>query len=467
MVLLQIIVRDMKGIEFQIEIDNNSTVSTLPTIIYKKNVELDNFSNGIKYVSEIYDIKNDTEKLNWGTANKELTLLDNDINNNTVLFIIYSKTEPEDFPLQFTIILKDMTGIKKEITVNSKIDLSIIAKKWNELTELSAAEIFIHGVEDALNWNHKVGHYNLKELSELFIICNDEHINYNLYKHHSVENYCKECHCTIFENKRCFDCFNITIYLKDEFGLQKDITVSLETLLSDIAKQWNTLTGLSTSNIFLQGNVDKQVPLNWNKTILENNITKNSKLLMICNNKHINYNLHIHGSISNYCDDCHGTTFCRIGCIYCASKHGINVCDHCFGGDNMVQLENGTQTYIKDLVIGDKVRSKYGYSTISKVLYTDKTMRLVCNLDGLIITDTHPINIDNKWIYPKDISNVYKDYLEVYNFEMEGNHNNKDIHTIYVNGMLCATLGCGPDELAIRNPEDDSKFGNGYCWSTN
>tara|TARA_B110000858_G_C17675563_1_gene414037 strand:- start:544 stop:891 length:348 start_codon:yes stop_codon:yes gene_type:complete len=58
------------------------------------------------------------------------------------------------------------------------------------------------------------------------------------------------------------------------------------------------------------------------------------------------------------------------------------------------------------------------------------------NIDDLIITPYHPIKINNKWIFPKDI-NYPTEYKcnNVYNLVLDNNH------TIVINNYISCTLG--------------------------
>jgi hypothetical protein len=49
-----------------------------------------------------------------------------------------------------------------------------------------------------------------------------------------------------------------------------------------------------------------------------------------------------------------------------------------------------------------------------------------------------------------------------YNFELERKDIfNEDDHTIIVDGLICATLGCGPT-ISNAKPDADTKWGRGY-----
>ena len=71
-------------------------------------------------------------------------------------------------------------------------------------------------------------------------------------------------------------------------------------------------------------------------------------------------------------------------------------------------------------------------------------IRKLCNINEMILTYKHPILVNYEWIYPKDISDIYMDTIPLYNFVMKGNKNDKSKHTIVVNNIICATIGCCP-----------------------
>ena len=134
----------------------------------------------------------------------------------------------------------------------------------------------------------------------------------------------------------------------------------------------------------------------------------------------------------------------------------------CFGPDGRVQLSDGSYTTVEQLAVGDSVQSLSGISTISKVFKYPKTLSKLCRINNTVLTHKHPIFYQGEWIYPKDIAETFREEVVLYNFEMKGDRTDKKKHTIVINGVACATLGCGPETLQSRNPGRDRKSGSGY-----
>lgn len=134
----------------------------------------------------------------------------------------------------------------------------------------------------------------------------------------------------------------------------------------------------------------------------------------------------------------------------------------CFGPNGRVELSDGTSKTVEQLVVGDCVQSQAGTSTISRVLKYPKTTSKLCNINGTVLTHKHPVFHQGEWIYPRDIANTFQEDIVLYNFEMKGDRVDKNKHTIVINDVTCATLGCGPENLQIRNPRRDLKSGSGY-----
>ena len=344
-------ISDIIGNSYDVIVTEHTTISELATMCYN-NVNKNRKFN--RYANQFYAIKNDTERLDWGSViNQEKTILNNELEDGDKLVVIYSKSCHSIFPLCKYIVLKDMTGLRHRIMVYGITDFSSIAEKWNEITASNAADFFYKPLgEDPLDWKKTIDIYEFEDDSEIFVLCDNKTHNQSKFEH----------------------------------------KIS-----------------------------------------------------------------------SNYCETCDGTFFCRGNCMTCASNAGFNINEICFAGDGIVQLQNEQSIYIYQLQVGDSVKSRAGFSTINKIFKTPSSIeRKICTINGVTLTDEHPIFINSEWIYPKYIANVYTKKLSLYNFEMKGDQSNKDNHTIIVNGLTCATLGCGPDNLKDRNPAADKIYGSGY-----
>ncbi len=142
------------------------------------------------------------------------------------------------------------------------------------------------------------------------------------------------------------------------------------------------------------------------------------------------------------------------------SKPDFDPYNDCFGPNGNVKLMNGESKKISEINVGDAVETVNGFNTV--VLVKTGTKHNLCVVNNVVITNRHPIKLNGKWCYPEDIVPVDPNEMNVYNFELERKDNfDENDHTIIIDGLICATLGCGP---CIENakPEADKKWGSGY-----
>ena len=135
----------------------------------------------------------------------------------------------------------------------------------------------------------------------------------------------------------------------------------------------------------------------------------------------------------------------------------------CFGAGGEVTLVNGTKCKIEDLQVGDSVASHAGYSVVKDVICREEAVNMCC-IENVRLTETHPVLSDGRWCYPNELTNEITSCVEkVWNFVMEGQPDEKSKHTIIVNNMVCATLGCAPcPRLKEKDPQADEDFGTGF-----
>lgn len=171
---------------------------------------------------------------------------------------------------------------------------------------------------------------------------------------------------------------------------------------------------------------------------------------------------------SSFFCNIHGYTTCYRGsCMDCTeAATGLRAHEICLGGDGEVKLQDGTSKLVKELLVGDLVESQGGYSKITQVVSSYPSTRPLCQVDGVILTHRHPIYREGVWCHPREVADTYLDNVPVYNFVMDGSPDDQMTHTIIVDGLTCATLGCGPANLAVIKPDTDAKYGRGY-WNLN
>jgi len=127
----------------------------------------------------------------------------------------------------------------------------------------------------------------------------------------------------------------------------------------------------------------------------------------------------------------------------------------CFTGDSSVLMANGCSKYVKDIQKGDKVASVNNQqATVTCVVKT--VMRTgeseLVELDGgLQVTPYHPIRLNNKWRFPKDVKDVVvRPCPAVYSFALQEDASD---HIMLINNVECVTLGHNyVDDEVVSHP---------------
>ena len=136
----------------------------------------------------------------------------------------------------------------------------------------------------------------------------------------------------------------------------------------------------------------------------------------------------------------------------------------CFCPGGTITLEDGTIKPIERVKEGDVIRVEEGFNKVRQVRSAIAHDQYICNVSGVWLTHKHPVKIEGIWQPPKHIAFdtrvLYSGPL--YNFVMDGSPGEKKRHTVMVNELICATLGCGPVELAKDYPDSDVTYGNGF-----
>ena len=121
----------------------------------------------------------------------------------------------------------------------------------------------------------------------------------------------------------------------------------------------------------------------------------------------------------------------------------------CFAGWSTSEVLGGGIVRVDQLVSGDIVRTRDGYSSIICVVKTyckDGRTDIVTLDSGLAITPFHPIFYKGRWEYPKNIGEVSNiECKAVYSFVLE-----KD-HMMLINGTPCICFGHGFDEGILQH----------------
>ena len=121
----------------------------------------------------------------------------------------------------------------------------------------------------------------------------------------------------------------------------------------------------------------------------------------------------------------------------------------CWHGKCVVKIPNGLKS-IEFIKKGDKIINSDGDTSIVECVIRHKcpnNKKSLSNIGGLFITQYHPVIINSEWVFPIDkgeLKDMECDY--VYNFILN------DRKSIYVNNIICCTLGHGLEGPIIGHP---------------
>lgn len=133
-----------------------------------------------------------------------------------------------------------------------------------------------------------------------------------------------------------------------------------------------------------------------------------------------------------------------------------NVSGGCFLGNGKVQTQNGKDVLVQDVRRGDRVLTSTANNTYGTVrcvvrMEVEEPMKFV-NINGLTITDWHPVRQNGQWVFPADLPE--KDFERVtlvpydkfvYDFVMEHEH------AVVINGTEAITLGHGIEQDPVAS----------------
>jgi len=107
----------------------------------------------------------------------------------------------------------------------------------------------------------------------------------------------------------------------------------------------------------------------------------------------------------------------------------------CFHENSVVELNNGEQKSINEVVKGDILKNGSKVQCVVKTLCFEGKSTFV-NVNGLLLTPWHPVKLNGEWAFPAELGEVEeRDCEAVYNFVLESGH------VATVNGVEAVTLG--------------------------
>lgn len=120
----------------------------------------------------------------------------------------------------------------------------------------------------------------------------------------------------------------------------------------------------------------------------------------------------------------------------------------CFLGECLVLMADEQLKKIKDIQKGDCIKTPTGNSKVLCVVKTQTGGSTdIVHLDGgLKITPWHPIKVNNRWVFPCELSNSTETKCKfVYSFVLETEH------IMIINNIQCITLGHTIDEPVAKH----------------
>lgn len=222
---LNLILCEMSGDKHTIEVYTNTTMDELAALWLK--------ASG-KFVAEFYSPLNGEDPYKWKDENRKLTVADHNFNNNYQLFVICGNLPRVDNPDDFYLSCCEKGETKIFIKVNLTTKMSELATLWYKKTGKFAIEFYSPEFgEESFNWGEKnnertISDNNLMKCHQLFVICNEKSINYNLYKHNLFDNYCETCDGTFFWRGDCMKCMSDAGYNINEHCFSGNGFVKLE-----------------------------------------------------------------------------------------------------------------------------------------------------------------------------------------------------------------------------------------------
>ncbi|KAL4453933.1 hypothetical protein ABPG74_003816 [Tetrahymena malaccensis] len=133
------------------------------------------------------------------------------------------------------------------------------------------------------------------------------------------------------------------------------------------------------------------------------------------------------------------------------TSHYYDPNNPCFEGNSEVKMADGTIKKVKEIKKGDEI---YCPNTgkaekVKCVIETEvkeNLIQLVRLGQGLLITPYHPVRIQGKWLFPKDIAPLkIAQCPSVYSFLLESGH------SMMINGIECVTFAHGFQEEKVKH----------------
>ena len=127
--------------------------------------------------------------------------------------------------------------------------------------------------------------------------------------------------------------------------------------------------------------------------------------------------------------------------------HFMNRHGGCFNGEALVLLANGQTKCVKDLKKNDKLINNSIVQCVIEQKCNKKNY--MCNINGILFTPYHPININNKWHFPIDLVEKQIVFINSWFNLILKDEFNKKFEIEFYNGVKAIALGHNRNENKI------------------
>ena len=129
------------------------------------------------------------------------------------------------------------------------------------------------------------------------------------------------------------------------------------------------------------------------------------------------------------------------------SQTSNNASGGCFGGNCMVEMEDGGGKLVSLVERGDVLAGGAVVQVVVKTELTAPAVTMVVFPEGLTITPWHPMKSEEGWVFPADIGMLQDVPLDAYyNFVLDSQH------MAIIDGITVCTLGHGFEGPVISHP---------------
>ena len=127
----------------------------------------------------------------------------------------------------------------------------------------------------------------------------------------------------------------------------------------------------------------------------------------------------------------------------------VNLCYNfhggCFNGDAFVKLKNGKIEKVRNLKKGDILINGAKVECLIKNIIEKE--EIMVEINGVFFSPYHPVEINNKWIFPIEYFKPVKKYIDAW-FNLVLNKK----HEVILNGIKAITLGHNRSDGILKHP---------------